>query len=209
MLWGTILNTIEPVGANRPRKKPRTAKTTLQEQTHSTANEAGPATKIPVVITKADEGTPKSNPLPQTATSATPPPEMDSTATIIASTPTFPIPVPDTSRFDNGYIHQGGFSLQEYTDACAQHVASIRAADQNVDEIGKTEKDAMVKFVFGMRENRERKRLAEDMEKAGWAVIDRGGKGAGVKFLCGWAVVEEVLRGWEKRKVGDAGRGSK
>lgn len=88
-------------------------------------------------------------------------------------------------------------------------MASIRAADQNVDETGKAEKDAMVKFVFGMRENRERKRLAEDMEKAGWAVIDRGGKGAGVKFLCGWAVMEEVLRGWEKGKVGDAGGGSK
>lgn len=88
-------------------------------------------------------------------------------------------------------------------------MASIRAADKNVDEPGKVEKDAMVKFVFGMRENRERKRLVEDMEKAGWAVITRGGKGVGVKFLSGWAFMEEVLRGWEKGKIGDAGGESK
>ncbi|KFY53624.1 hypothetical protein V496_07427 [Pseudogymnoascus sp. VKM F-4515 (FW-2607)] len=203
------LETQPGVATNRPRKKQRTAKPTSQKPTHSTANEAKPATKTPLPIAQADQGTPKSNRVPQTAASAPPVPDMDSTVTIIASTPIIPVPDPNICRFDNGHIHQGGLGLQEYVAACSQHVASIRATDQNVDEPGKAEKDAMVKFVFGMRENRERKRLAEDMEKAGWAVIDRGGEGAGVKFLCGWAVMEEVLRGWEKGKTGDAGGRSK
>lgn len=79
-------------------------------------------------------------------------------------------------------------------------MASIRAADQSVDKHGPAERDAMVKFVLGMRENREMRRLVGDLKRAGWAVIDP--KTKAVEFFCGWRAVEEALKGWEA-KAGD------
>lgn len=85
-------------------------------------------------------------------------------------------------------------------------MATIRAADQNLDEPGPAELDAMVKFVLGMRENRERRRLVEDLKRAGWAAVDP--KTKAVEFYCGWRAVEEALKGWEA-KAGDGLGGRK
>ncbi|OBT66678.1 hypothetical protein VE03_03977 [Pseudogymnoascus sp. 23342-1-I1] len=200
------IHNTQPVGAtNRPRKKLRTATSTSQNPTESTVNEAGPATKNLAPITQTDQGTPKSTPLPQTAVSATPAPDMDSSATIIASTPAVTVPPLSIPRFDDGHIRQGDLTLKEYTAACAHHVASIRATDANqgTGEPGPGEKEAIVKFITGMRENREKRQLAKDLEEGGWVVFQRGAMRVGTKILCGWAVIEEVLGGWENKKAGD------
>lgn len=206
MLWGAMLNRTVVVTTNGPRKKSKLTTSTARESTNTPSDEDLPAISNAGPITEVDQGTPQSNPRPETAPSATPTPEMDTSATIVASTPAAPLPLPNTPRFHNGHIHQGDLSLKNYTTACAHHVATIRAADQNLDEPGPAELDAMVKFILGMRENREMRRLVGDLKRAGWAAIDPETKA--VEFYCGWRAVEEALRGWEE-KAGEGQGGRK
>lgn len=194
---------------NLPHKRQRTASFATQNRAHATASVASPATTNTVPDAEAGEGVPRSKPHPQAGASTTPKPGMDFLATIIHSTPTASDPVSNTNRLHDGRIKQGSLSLHDYTAAFARYVTSIRAANtnQSVDEIGTAEREAMIQFILGMRENRDRRRLVEDLERAGLAVIDRGGKG--VKFLCGWAAIEEVLGGRDNRRAGREEEGNK
>ncbi|KFY24520.1 hypothetical protein V493_05190 [Pseudogymnoascus sp. VKM F-4281 (FW-2241)] len=168
-------------------------------------HEAAPASGDPVPVKQAVKRAPQPKPQPQTAPCATPS-EMNTSATIFAATAIVLVPAP---HFHNGHIHQGTMTLQDYTAAYAHHLSSIRAADagESVNVSGPAEREAIVKFIRGMRENRDRRRITEDLETARLAVIDRSRKEVGVKFLCGWAVVEEVLGGWEKRGSGEGMEG--
>ena len=202
VLWivGNVLNMIDSKTiTNHPHKRPRISLSIRQSQAHTTASDASPAAINTVPAAETGEGAPRSKLHPQAGASTIPEPGMDFSATIIYSTPTASDPVSNTNRLHDGRIKQGSLSLHDYTAAFARYVTSIRAANtnQSVDETGPAEREAMIQFMLGMRENRDRRRLVEDLERAGLAVIDRGGKGVGVKFLCGWAAIEEVLgRGW-------------
>lgn len=132
----------------------------------------------------------------------------DSSGTIKGATLTVPVSVPAIPRFHDGRIHQGTLTLREYTAACAQHrVAASRAADQSGNEPGPAERALVGQFTLGMREGKERKRLAEELEKKGLATIDRGTKA--VEFLCGWGEVEKVLEGWWREMAGNKKDGRK
>ncbi|KFX97651.1 hypothetical protein O988_04759 [Pseudogymnoascus sp. VKM F-3808] len=204
-------NNAQPTGSgkaaprqSRPqksRRKPRTVPSAAKESATTPANEVASATTTAVPPAQPD---PKPTPQQQTATT---PGTAKTSVTVTADTPTPPVPAPTIPVFRAGRIQQGALSLQEYIAACTQRVASIRASHQSSEARKKKERDAMVQFVLGMREGRERNRLVLELEKGEWAKIDRGT--GGVEFFCGWGVVERVLEGWEKERADDEKGGRK
>ncbi|KFY14645.1 hypothetical protein V491_05958, partial [Pseudogymnoascus sp. VKM F-3775] len=156
---------------NHPHKRPRISLSIRQSQAHTTANDASLAAINTVPAAETGEGAPRSKPHPQAGASTIPEPGMDFSATIIYSTPTASDPVSGTNRLYDGRIKQGSLSLHDYTAAFARYVTSIRDANtnQSVNETGPAEREAMIQFMLGMRENRGRRRLVEDLEKAGLA----------------------------------------
>ncbi|OBT84286.1 hypothetical protein VE02_07630 [Pseudogymnoascus sp. 03VT05] len=183
---------------NRARKRSRTTTSSVREPTHSSANKSPPVISNAIPITQADKGAPPQKPHPQPAES-----EMDTSATIMDTTPTALPPVRSTSSFHSSHICQDTLSLEDYTTRYAHHVASIRATGQSVDGARQIELEGIKLFVLGMRKLKEREKLVEDLEKEGLALIDR--KMETVEFYCAWEDVQEALEGWKKRRVGEEG----
>ncbi|OBT73581.1 hypothetical protein VF21_07649 [Pseudogymnoascus sp. 05NY08] len=181
---------------NRARKRSRTTTSSVREPTHSSANKSPPVISNAIPITQADKGAPQQKPHPQPAES-----EMDTSATIMDTTPTASVSLPTIPYFQSGRICQDALSLEEYATRYAHHVASSSATGQSVDWARQAEREAVKVFVLGMREVEERVQLVEDLEKEGLAAIDRQMKT--VEFYCGWEAVKEALEGWKKRKMAD------
>ncbi|ELR10515.1 hypothetical protein VC83_04810 [Pseudogymnoascus destructans] len=185
---------MEPVGdITRARKRSRPT-LTAQKSTLTLGNEAALSTITDVPIAQVDKEAPQPKAHQQVAEPETPAPDMDSSITMIAATPTASVPVPDIPRFHNGHIRQGSLSLDDYAAAFAHHVSSIRTADQSVDKPGPAERESVGKFVRGMKKLSERIRLVEDLGKKGLASTDQQTRS--VELFCGWQSVKEALEGW-------------
>lgn len=194
MLRVTILNIIESVGANTRARKRLRPTLTAQKSMHIPGGEAELSTTNNVPIAQCDKEAPQTKAHRQPAEPETPAPDMDSSITMIAATPTASVPVHDIPRFHNGHIRQGSLSLDDYAATFAHHLASIRTADQSVGEVEPAEREAVGKFVLGVKKASDRIRLVQDLEKKGLATTDQQTRS--VELFCGWQDVKEALEGW-------------
>lgn len=161
---------------------------------HTPGDEAELSTTNNVPIAQADKEAPQPKAHQQATEPETPAPYMDSSITMIAATPTASVSVPDIPGFHNGHIRQGSLSLDDYAAIFARHLASIRNADQSDGEVGPAQREAVGKFVLGVKKASDRIRLVQDLEMKGLATTDQQTRS--VELFCGWQAVKEVLEGW-------------